>query len=82
MARRNPWRCGCYECGGRLRTIGRVPPKTVECRSCGAVYRLTEENKIKSENALKRRRRRSPSVSADKYPHDIKPNWNKIIGNR
>lgn len=79
MVKTNNRTIRCIECGCFTRTIGRVPPVTVECRTCGEVFRLTSENLIKMKRTVDRER---VSQSKDHYPRHIKPSRAKIRGER
>ena len=79
MVKTNNLHIRCIECGCFCRTIGSVPPETVECRTCGEVFRLTDRNIIKM---LRRVDREKTDGSADHYPRHIEPSRAKIRGER
>ena len=81
-SRRNYLWLSCYECAGRIKRVGNVPPRTYECGSCGNLFRMTKRNKIKCRNAWKKKRREQPSVTDDKYPNYIRPSRAKLRGER
>lgn len=69
----------CTECGCICRLLGKVPPETYECRTCGEVFRLTKENAVQMKARVDREK---TDESRPNYPTYIRPNWKKLRGER
>ena len=70
----------CFECGCLIRKIGAVPPVTYECISCGNIFRATERNLIKAEQAYGKHP--VESVSEDRNPLSGGVSLKKMKGER